>query len=133
MGAVSSAIDRDIRKAIKQKRLIEFSLHDLIRVGEPHDYGLRNGSVQLLVYQVGGKSHSGGLPNWRYVKVSEIPDLKLLNATFEGDRTPPSGRHIEWDELYLRVSSGNESPRKPVRNAYQGTEPSARSWRHRSA
>jgi hypothetical protein len=104
MGAIHSRLDRTIRKAIQEKRLIEFCLHDLVRVGEPHDYGLRNGSVQLLVYQVGGKSHSGGLPNWRWVKVAEMSELKLLSATFEGNRPPPSGRHIQWDELYLRVA-----------------------------
>jgi len=103
MGTVQSKIDRAIRKAIEEKRLIEFCFHDLIRIGEPHDYGLRNGTDQLLVYQVGGKSHSGGLPNWRWVKVAEISELKLLKATFDGNRPPPSGRHIAWNELYLRV------------------------------
>jgi hypothetical protein len=103
MGATGST-DRAIRKAITEKRLIEFSLHGLLRVAEPHDYGLRNGSDQLLVYQVGGKSRSGGLPNWRWVKVAEMSELKLLKATFEGNREAPSGRHSAWDELYLRVA-----------------------------
>jgi hypothetical protein len=103
MGAAST--DRSIRKAITEKRLIEFSLHGLVRIAEPHDYGLRNGSDQLLVFQVGGKSRSGGLPNWRWVKVAEMSQLKLLKATFDGNREAPSGRHSAWDELYLRVSA----------------------------
>jgi hypothetical protein len=103
MGAAGSR-DRAIRKAITEKRLIEFSLHGLMRVAEPHDYGKRNGSDQLLVYQVGGKSRSGGLPNWRWVKVADMSELKLLNATFDGNREAPSGRHSAWDELYLRVA-----------------------------
>ena len=103
MGTRHSNADRAIRKAIREKRLIEFSLHGLMRIAEPHDYGLRNGSDQLLAYQVGGKSRSGGLPNWRWVKVAEMSEVKLLKATFEGNREAPSGKHSGWDELYLRV------------------------------
>ena len=104
MGAAYSKADRAIRKAIAEKRLIEFALHGLFRIAEPHDYGVRNGSIQLLVYQVGGKSQSGGLPDWRWVKVAEMSELKLLKATFDGNRQAPSGRHSAWDELYLRVA-----------------------------
>lgn len=104
MGKAHFKTDRAIRKAIREKRLIEFSLHNLVRIAEPHDYGLRNGSDQLLVYQIGGKSHSGGLPNWRWVKVAEMFEIKLLKATFEGNREAPSGRHSGWDKLYLRVT-----------------------------
>jgi hypothetical protein len=133
MGAIRSNIDRAIRRAIKQKRLIEFRLHDFVRVGEPHDYGLRNGTVQLLVYQVGGKSHSGGLPDWRCVKVSEVSELKLLKATFEGGRAAPSGNHRQWDELYLRVGNVERNSRKPVRSVPQIEEPSSPRLRRRSA
>jgi hypothetical protein len=133
MGAIPSNIDRAIRRAIKQKRLIEFRLHDFVRVGEPHDYGLRNGTVQLLVYQLGGKSHSGGLPDWRCVKVSEISELQLLKATFEGGRVVPSGSHHQWDELYLRVGSGQDNSLKPVRNVPQIVPASSPRLRRRSA
>ena len=108
MSAVHSRVDRAIRTAIQETRLIEFCLHGLMRIAEPHDYGLRNGSDQLLVYQIGGNSRSGALPNWRCVKVVEISKLKLLNTTFKGYRQPPSGRHIKWDKLYLRVAATND-------------------------
>jgi hypothetical protein len=104
MGAVHSILDQAIRKAILEKRLIEFRLHGLMRVAEPHDYGLRNGSDQLLVYQVGGKSNSGGLPNWRWVKVADMSELNVLNTSFDGSREAPSNRHNAWDELYVRVA-----------------------------
>jgi hypothetical protein len=71
---------------IEQKRLIRFSYKDKPRIVEPHDYGVRKGSVKLLSYQVGGSS-SEPLPNWRWVEVSSISDLHLLNRTFRaGDR-----------------------------------------------
>lgn len=38
-----------------------------MRIAEPHDYGIRDGVAQLLVFQVGGESRSGTLPNWRWV------------------------------------------------------------------
>ena len=50
--------DERIRFAIVHRRLLKFTLYGLSRVGEPHDYGIRNGAPQLLVYQVGGESQS---------------------------------------------------------------------------
>jgi hypothetical protein len=59
---------------------------------EPHDYGVHNGSVKLLGYQVGGVS-SGPLPNWRSMEVNLISDGVLLNRKFPGGRPSPSGKH----------------------------------------
>ena len=64
-------------------------------------YGVRNGSVQLLVYQIGGESRSGGLPEWRCVKLAGVSELQLLDIQFEGPRA--GGRHHEWEQLFARV------------------------------
>ncbi len=95
--------DEAIRRAITGKRLVRFQFHGCLRVAEPHDYGVRNGAVQLLVYQVGGESRSGQLPNWRWIVVDEMTGLEVLEQTFPGGRDVPSGAHSKWDELYLRV------------------------------
>jgi hypothetical protein len=96
-------VDALIRHAITQRRLLRFVFKLAVRVVEPHDYGLRNGVAQLLVFQVGGQSPSGGLPNWRWVMVSQASAWELLDATFPGGRAVPSGKHSRWDELFLRV------------------------------
>jgi predicted DNA-binding transcriptional regulator YafY len=94
-------IDELLRAAIQQKRLVELIYKEKTRIIEPHDYGVHNGSVKLLGYQVGGSS-SGRLPNWRWMEVDSISDLRLLNRTFRGGR-PGSGKHHGWDQLFLRV------------------------------
>ena len=47
-GAPSSAADAVIRRAITERKLIQFSLDGGPRVAEPHDYGVRKGKAQLL-------------------------------------------------------------------------------------
>jgi len=95
--------DEVIRTAIQQKRLVKATYLGKVRIVEPHDYGVHNGTVKLLSYQVAGAS-SGPLPNWRWMEVDAITEIDLLDRTFRGGRPSPSGKHHSWDELYLRVS-----------------------------
>jgi hypothetical protein len=93
--------DALIRLAMTQRRLIQFSLHGRLRVAEPHDYGVRNGVPQLLVYQIGGDSASGKLPNWRWVVLSQMLGLQVLDPMFRArPRAAPS-----WDRHFLSVDS----------------------------
>jgi WYL domain len=93
--------------AIEQRRLIRFVYHHKERIVEPHDHGVRNGSLQLLGYQVRGSS-SRPLPNWLTTKVDEISELSLLEETFRGGRPTTSGRHITWDKLFIRVKPADD-------------------------
>jgi hypothetical protein len=97
-----SKVDELLRLAIEQRRLVRLVYHDKSRIVEPHDYGIYKGSRKLLGYQVGGSS-SGKLPNWRWMEVDSISDLDLLNRTFPGGRPIPSGKHHQWDQVFLRV------------------------------
>jgi hypothetical protein len=102
MEGSATNLDTLIRIAIKQKRLVELVYGNKPRILEPHDYGVHKGSVKLLGYQVGGSS-SGPLPNWRWMEVNSISDIHLLDRTFPGGRPSPSGKHHQWDQLFLRV------------------------------
>ena len=82
-----------LRTAIEHRRMIRVVYHHKDRFVEPHDYGILNGSVQLLAYQVGGSS-SRPLPNWLLMKANEIGDIDLLDQTFPGGRRTPSGKNI---------------------------------------
>jgi hypothetical protein len=91
--------DALLRMAMTQRRLIQFSLNGRLRIAEPHDYGIRNGVAQLLVFQIGGESASGGLPNWRWVTVSQMRGLEVLDPMFHRRaHAPPS-----WDRAFLHV------------------------------
>src|SRR5688500_19022904 len=97
--------NRLVRQAIRERRLVRFELHGLVRIAEPHDYGVKNNTPQLLVYQVGGASRSGRLPNWRRINLLEVSGLTILDQRFGGGRSTPTGKHSEWDELLMRVGS----------------------------
>jgi len=98
-----SSWDSIIRSAIANKRVLEFTYHGHHRVVEPHVYGRKNGVDQLLGYQIGGTSKSGGVPDWRRF---DLPDVNGATATpsgFPGPRPYPSGKHTEWDTTYAIV------------------------------
>lgn len=88
--------------AIEQKRLLRFFYKNRERIVEPHDYGVHQGQVKLLGYQVGGSS-SAPLPNWRWAEQHLMSDLQLLDRTFAGGRATKTGKHQKWDELFIRV------------------------------
>jgi predicted DNA-binding transcriptional regulator YafY len=97
-----SNVDELLRTAIEHKRLIRLLYRNKDRIVEPHDYGIHKGSVKLLGYQVAGSS-SGKLPNWRWMEIDLISDIRLLNKTFAGGRPTSSGKHQTWDKLFIRV------------------------------
>ena len=88
--------------AIEQRRLLRLRYRGKERIVEPHDYGLNNGVVKLLAYQVGGAS-SSPLPNWRWMETDFITGAELLDQTFAGGRGAASSKHHKWDKLFLRV------------------------------
>ena len=93
--------------AIKQQRLIRLRYKNRERIIEPHDYGIHNGLIKLLGYQVGGSS-STKLPNWRWLEQDLISDVQLLDQTFAGGRPVKSGKHHEWDRLFIRVNPADQ-------------------------
>jgi len=108
--AKAADVDKLIRTAIRQKRLVRFLLDGQPRVGEPHDYGVKNGAAQLFFYQVGGTSRSKAPLGWRWAPLKKISGLEVLDRTFAGPRSAPTGQHVRWDELYESVSRPAKTP-----------------------
>src|SRR6185437_8976322 len=105
--AAESKLDQWLGTAIQERRLVWLRYGDRERIVEPHDYGIQKGCLRLLAYQVGGSS-SGKLPNWRWMDVERISGLRLLDGTFQGGRSAPSGKHHKWDRLFIRVKPAEE-------------------------
>ena len=99
-----SEVDRHLRLAIAEKRVVVFSLAGCGRVAEPHDYGVIGGVAKLFFYQVGGASRSGQPLGWRWAEIARVSGLRVLDGHFPGSRAIPTGRHHRWDVLYARVS-----------------------------
>jgi hypothetical protein len=91
--------------AIENTRMIRFAYHGKDRLAEPHDHGILNGSVQLLIWQVAGSS-SRRLPNWLLTKVDAITDLVLLDQIFPGGARPPRANTLTG----TCFSSGSSRP-----------------------
>ena len=102
-GKIQGNDDERIRYAIAQRRLLKFTLFGRDRIAEPHDYGIRNGAPQLLVYQVSGESRSGKLPAWRWVVLGHASNFEVLEQTFPGSRNAEVRHHMLWDRLFARV------------------------------
>ena len=92
-----------IRNAIASKNIIEFNYKDHRRIAEPHVYGIKNEKRELLVFQVGGETSSGRIPDWRRVAIDEISGLKTTDQTFTGARDNLSGEYSDWDIIIARV------------------------------
>jgi predicted DNA-binding transcriptional regulator YafY len=72
-----------IRRALAERRLLEFTYHDHVRRVEPHALGrLTDGDVVLLAWQVAGGSRSEPPPGWRNFLLTDIEGLELLVETF---------------------------------------------------
>lgn len=92
-----------IQSAIQNKKIIEFDYHEHHRIAEPHIYGILGGEEDILVFQTGGSSSSGGLPQWRRMHVSEISNLIIADQTFAGHRETPTGKHSSFDTILAIV------------------------------
>jgi hypothetical protein len=97
-------VDEHLCRAIRERRLVAFTHKGCARVGEPHDFGVASGEKKLFYYQVGGTSRSAGPLTWRWAKLAEMSDLRILDQHFPGPRPAPSGRHQRWDRLIASVS-----------------------------
>ena len=116
---VPRAVDALIHRAIAERRLLRCVFQGHERIGEPHDYGIKNGRVELFLWQTGGTSRSGALPGWRVIHVVEAEDVAVLERRFPGRRETPTHQHRGWDELWARVRPRDavDEPARPRREA----------------
>jgi hypothetical protein len=97
-------LDSQLRFAIANKRLIQFTYESAVRVAEPHDYGVRDGAVKLLAFQRQKASRTDHhLRGWRSLDISKIQDCIVLADSFDGTRGTAGQQHHHWDILYARV------------------------------
>jgi hypothetical protein len=97
-------VDSQLRFAIANRRLIRFSYESAVRVAEPHDYGVHEGTPKLLAFQwqkAGRKDQH--VRGWRLLDIAKIQDCIVLEDSFAGTREAAGQHHHHWDVLYARV------------------------------
>jgi hypothetical protein len=93
-----------IRTAIANRNLIEFTYHGYQRIAEPHVYGIKDGKRKILVYQIGGLTSTGSVPDWRLIGLEEISSLRVVKGeTFSGPRKDRSLENDDWDTIIAAV------------------------------
>lgn len=93
-----------IKTAITNKKLIGFTCKRQHIIAEPHAYGLKNGKIQLLVYQIDGYTKSGNMPRWRGVSPEEMSNLILLNKEFYEKRVFQYALEENFDKVLELVT-----------------------------
>ena len=106
--AVDPGLHQLLYCAIENKQLIRFRYHNKERFAEPHDYGVQKRVARLLSWQMGGQS-SGRIPGWRWFDVIEMQDCEMLDEHFPGNRNVPTGKHHQWEEVFIRVTPSEQS------------------------
>jgi hypothetical protein len=98
------SLDQQLRFAIAHTRLLRLTYNGVVRITEPHDYGVHRGTTRLLVYQrsKAGASDQDAI-GWRLLDTGKISDCAVLEATFSGTRGRLQQRHYVWEPLYARV------------------------------
>ena len=98
------SLDERIRRAIAEKRLLELRYKRAVRLAEPPDYGVIDGTERLLIFQLRGPDSGHGAVGWRLLDVAKIDNCVVTDQTFAGSRGQSHQQHYQWDTLYARVS-----------------------------
>ena len=101
------SLDKKLRFAISNRRLIRVVYDSAMRTGEPHDYGMLGGAPKLLFYQL-RRSGSDAPPRkrasgWRLLELAKIEACVVSAKKFPGSRGAAHTQHIAWDKLFARV------------------------------
>lgn len=98
---MTTVFDAELRLAIAGTRLVRLRYKNSLRVAEPHDYGVKNGTTRLFAYQTRCLDEPSKEGGWRWFDLARIDELVVLDQTFKGSRNQPD--HHEWDIVYARV------------------------------
>jgi hypothetical protein len=114
----SSETDRELRAAIAERSLVMFEYADLIRVVEPHRYGINSAGHRMLSgWLRAGYSRSDPSGGWRNYLLRDISAFQRLAAPFAGARPGFAPHDPRMREVYA------ELPAPAVEAAESGAGP----------
>ena len=74
-------------KAIEEKKCVELSYDEHIRIVEVHIVGRnKKGDLQMKCYQVSGGSESGNNTDWKTMDLKKISNAKIIDQTSNAPR-----------------------------------------------
>ena len=101
---MTTSLDERIRRAIAEKWLLEIHYKRAVRLVEPHDYGVIDGTERLLIFQLRGPDSGKGAVDWRLLDVVKLESCVVTDQAFAGSRGQSHRQHYQWERLYARVT-----------------------------
>jgi hypothetical protein len=129
----STEMHEQLCAAITRRSLVMFEYGDLIRVVEPHRFGVNSaGHPMLSGWLRAGYSRSDPAGGWRNYLISDIRALQLLDAPFAGTRPGYAAHDPRMREVFCQLTPSAvdvpaEGPyivREPMPAAAAGNAPS---------
>jgi hypothetical protein len=101
-----TAVREQLCAAIRRRSLVMFEYGDLIRVVEPHRFGMNSAGHEMLSgWLRAGYSRSDPSGGWRNYLVSEIRALQVLDAPFAGPRPGYALHDARMLEVHCQLSA----------------------------
>jgi hypothetical protein len=108
--------------AITKRSLVMFEYGDLIRVVEPHRYGVNSAGHEMLSgWLRAGYSRSDPAGGWRNYLLRDIHALQVLDAPFAGTRPGYAAHDQRMPRVYAELTPS--SMEIPVEGPYIVREP----------
>jgi hypothetical protein len=101
----ATELHRQICAAITRRSLVMFEYGDLIRVVEPHRFGVNSaGHPMLSGWLRAGYSRSDPAGGWRNYLLNEISAFQLLDAPFAGTRPGYAAHDQRMREVFCELT-----------------------------
>jgi hypothetical protein len=95
--------------AIRRRSLVMFEYGDLIRVVEPHRFGVNSAGHEMLSgWLRAGYSRSDPAGGWRNYLLHEVSALQVLDAPFAGARPGYAAHDARMREVYCELGPAVE-------------------------
>lgn len=106
----ASELREQLCAAIRRRSLIMFEYGDLIRVVEPHRFGVNSAGHEMLSgWLRAGYSRSDPAGGWRNYLLSDVSALQVLDAPFAGTRPGYAAHDARMREIYCELDSTEET------------------------
>ena len=93
--------------AIRRRSLVMFEYGDLIRVVEPHRFGINSAGHEMLSgWLRAGYSRSDPAGGWRNYLLSDVSALQVLDAPFAGTRPGYTANDPRMREVHCQLDLG---------------------------
>jgi hypothetical protein len=108
-----------LRYAVENRKQVRAVIRGLPRVFCPHILGTRGSHWQTVVWQFGGYSSIGDLPNWRRFGLEEIANIEVLDGPWHrGFRRTRDPRKFEFDAVEAIADAEYLGNIRPVASSF---------------